>query len=232
MPGMSPIAFSSIISPMSSRTRSTMLRISTLQPPDRATSPGWRTHQRAISLGLLQLREIAASRRTSPRRRTGPTSGSRASRDPRPAARSHFAALRAGEIPDGRPLIGFATTPGMITSDRADLRQLHGLVAKEVGQRRVEALWPRIEELTARRLGKLSTDGEVDLRHRFAMPSPMNVICELLGRRRAVPPARAPPVRSTDQRGCRHGRRGRGAAGAARDPRGRRRRSPSRPGAA
>jgi 2-hydroxy-5-methyl-1-naphthoate 7-hydroxylase len=44
---------------------------------------------------------------------------------------THFAALRRGEIPDHWPLIGFATTPGMTTSDGADLRRLRGLVARE-----------------------------------------------------------------------------------------------------
>jgi cytochrome P450 len=100
---------------------------------------------------------------------------------------AHFAALRRGEIPDGWPLIGFATTPGMVTSDGADLRRLRALVSREFGPGRIEALRPRIVELTDRLLDDLAAaaqaapDGVVDLNRQFAMPLPMDIICELLG---------------------------------------------------
>jgi cytochrome P450 len=100
---------------------------------------------------------------------------------------AHFAALGRGEIPDGWPLIAFATTPGMITSDGEDLRRVRGLVSREFGPRRVEALRPRVAELADQLLDDLAVaagqapGGVVDLCAQFAMPLPMNVICELLG---------------------------------------------------
>ncbi|HVV23462.1 MAG TPA: cytochrome P450 [Pseudonocardiaceae bacterium] len=96
---------------------------------------------------------------------------------------AHFAALNNGDVDAGWPLIGFATTPGMITSEGADLRRLRGLVAREFGPRRVEALRPRAAELTDELLDDVTgePDAVVDLNRRFAMPLPMNVICELLG---------------------------------------------------
>jgi 2-hydroxy-5-methyl-1-naphthoate 7-hydroxylase len=100
---------------------------------------------------------------------------------------AYFAALGRGEIPDGWPLIAFATTPGMVTCDGEDLRRLRGLVSREFGPRRVEALRPRVAELTDRLLDDLARaagqapGGVVDLCRQFAMPLPMSVICELLG---------------------------------------------------
>ena len=97
----------------------------------------------------------------------------------------HFAALNRGEIPDDWSLIGFASTAGMITSDGADLRRLRGLVSEELGPRRIERLRPRVVELTEQLLDNLAQvaadapDGVVDLYRHFALPLPMNVICEL-----------------------------------------------------
>ncbi|MFE7792852.1 cytochrome P450 [Streptomyces sp. NPDC057460] len=98
----------------------------------------------------------------------------------------HFAALAEGRIPDGWPLRTFATVQGMTTADEADHRRLRGLVSKAFTARRVEALRPRIETLTAELLDRIDAaaedgDGTVDLRAGFAMPLPMGVICELLG---------------------------------------------------
>lgn len=98
----------------------------------------------------------------------------------------HFTALTEGRIPDGWPLRTFATVQGMTTADDADHRRLRGLVSKAFTARRVEALRPRIETLTAELLDRIDTaaeegDGTVDLRAGFAMPLPMGVICELLG---------------------------------------------------
>ncbi|MFD5062882.1 cytochrome P450 [Streptomyces sp. NPDC058394] len=99
---------------------------------------------------------------------------------------SHFTALAEGRIPDGWPLRTFATVQGMTTADDADHRRLRGLVSKAFTARRVEALRPRIETLTAELLDRIDAaaeegDGTVDLRAGFAMPLPMGVICELLG---------------------------------------------------
>lgn len=98
----------------------------------------------------------------------------------------HFAALQRGEIPQGWPLRTFATVPGMTTADGADHRRLRSLVTKAFTARRVEALRPRVQELTDQLLDDLaaaaeSGDGTADLRRHFAMPLPMSVICELLG---------------------------------------------------
>ncbi|WP_328405832.1 cytochrome P450 [Streptomyces sp. NBC_00390] len=98
----------------------------------------------------------------------------------------HFAALQAGEIPDGWPLKTFATVQGMTTADDADHRRLRALVSKAFTARRVAGLRPRIEAVTAQLLDRLGETaaaggGVVDLRAHFALPLPMGVICELLG---------------------------------------------------
>ncbi|MET7543782.1 cytochrome P450 [Streptomyces sp. NPDC005507] len=98
----------------------------------------------------------------------------------------HFTALNEGRIPDGWPLMTFATVQGMTTADDEDHRRLRSLVSRAFTARRVEALRPRVEELTAELLDGLEaavTEGEdiVELRRRFALPLPMSVICELLG---------------------------------------------------
>ncbi|MEU1791280.1 cytochrome P450 [Streptomyces sparsogenes] len=99
----------------------------------------------------------------------------------------HFAALRDGEIPPGWPLATFATVRGMTTADGADHRRLRSLVTRAFTPRRVEALRPAVEELTASLLDRLAEaaaaapDGVADLRRHFALPLPMGVICRLLG---------------------------------------------------
>ncbi|MEU7110490.1 cytochrome P450 [Streptomyces sp. NPDC046182] len=98
----------------------------------------------------------------------------------------HFTALAEGRIPDGWPLRSFATVRGMTTADDADHRRLRSLVGKAFTARRVEALRPRIETLTAGLLDRLEEaaregDGVADLRRHFALPLPLGVICELLG---------------------------------------------------
>ncbi|MDT9691331.1 cytochrome P450 [Streptomyces sp. P9(2023)] len=98
----------------------------------------------------------------------------------------HFTALTEGRIPDGWPLRTFATVQGMTTADDADHRRLRSLVSKAFTARRVEALRPRIETLTAGLLDRLAEaadagDGVADLRRHFALPLPLGVICELLG---------------------------------------------------
>jgi cytochrome P450 len=98
----------------------------------------------------------------------------------------HFTALREGRIADGWPLKTFATVRGMTTADGDDHRRLRALVSKAFTARRVEALRPRVEAVTAGLLDGLGRaaaehDGVADLRRHFAMPLPMGVICELLG---------------------------------------------------
>jgi len=99
----------------------------------------------------------------------------------------HFAALQSGEIPPGWPLLTFATVQGMTTADGADHKRLRSLVTRAFTPRRMEALRPAVEELTAALLDRLAEaaaadpDGVADLRRHFALPLPMSVISRLLG---------------------------------------------------
>ncbi|MET8506970.1 cytochrome P450 [Streptomyces sp. NPDC004787] len=98
----------------------------------------------------------------------------------------HFTALAEGRIPEGWPLLTFATVPGMTTADGADHRRLRSLVSKAFTPRRIEELRPRIEVVAAALLDRLEAaalagDGVADLRRHYALPLPLGVICELLG---------------------------------------------------
>lgn len=99
---------------------------------------------------------------------------------------SHWDAWNRGEIPETWPLIGLANPgPSMLTFDGAEHRRLRTLMAQALTPRRVEALRPRIEKITAEGLDRLAAaadaDGRVDLRADFAADLPMNVISELMG---------------------------------------------------
>ncbi|MEU4066442.1 cytochrome P450 [Streptomyces wedmorensis] len=98
----------------------------------------------------------------------------------------HFTTLAEGRIPEGWPLLTFATVPGMTTADGADHRRLRTLVSSAFTARRVEELRPRVEAVTAGLLDGLAEaaragDGVADLRRHYALPLPLGVICELLG---------------------------------------------------
>ncbi|MFB1048271.1 cytochrome P450 family protein [Streptomyces chrestomyceticus] len=98
----------------------------------------------------------------------------------------HFAALREGRIPPGWQLTTFATVDGMTTADGADHRRLREPVVKALSPRRVAALRPRVERLTAELVDRTAAlaaqgGGTVDLRQGFAYPLPMRVISELIG---------------------------------------------------
>jgi cytochrome P450 len=72
----------------------------------------------------------------------------------------------------------------MLTLDPPDHTRLRKLVAKAFTPRRVAALRPRVEAITAELLDGMAgaDDGDgVDLIERFAFPLPVTVICELLG---------------------------------------------------
>ncbi len=121
--------------------------------------------------GMAVLGHDAARVPVPPRRRQG-----------RPALHR----LSEGRIPDGWPLRTFATVPGMTTADGADHRRLRTLVSSAFTARRVEALRPRVEAVTAGLLDGLAGaaaagDGVADLRRHYALPLPLGVICELFG---------------------------------------------------
>ncbi|MFI6504733.1 cytochrome P450 [Nonomuraea typhae] len=82
-----------------------------------------------------------------------------------------------------RPLI---TAPwlvqNMINSDPPDHTRLRRLAAAAFTPKAIDALRPRIEEITAHLLDGLARDGGVvDLMAGFAAPLPITVICEILG---------------------------------------------------
>ncbi|NGO70821.1 cytochrome P450 family protein [Streptomyces boncukensis] len=109
----------------------------------------------------------------------------------------HWAAWQRGEIPRTWPLIGLADPgPSMLTFDGPEHRRLRALTAQALTPRRVAAMRPRIEAITAELLDGLPAaagpDGRVDLKSTFAYPLPMAVIGELLG----IDTARIPRLRT------------------------------------
>jgi cytochrome P450 len=67
----------------------------------------------------------------------------------------------------------------MLNTDPPDHTRLRKLVNRAFTVRRVEALRPRIQQITADLLDSMS--GDVDLLSTLAFPLPMTVICEVLG---------------------------------------------------
>ncbi|KOV82594.1 hydroxylase [Nocardia sp. NRRL S-836] len=100
--------------------------------------------------------------------------------DPR-LAKDYRAALPAEErvsAPPGLP----APMSHMLTSlDPPDHTRLRRLVTQAFTARRIAELRPRVEALAENLLSALPTDEPVDLVARFAIPLPMEVICELIG---------------------------------------------------
>ncbi|MEO3798468.1 cytochrome P450 [Nonomuraea sp. B1E8] len=69
----------------------------------------------------------------------------------------------------------------MMFLDPPDHTRLRRLVSAAFTARRVEALRPRIEQITAGLLDAMAAHETVDLIETFAHPLPLQVICELLG---------------------------------------------------
>ncbi|MEV4560465.1 cytochrome P450 [Kitasatospora sp. NPDC049285] len=101
---------------------------------------------------------------------------------------NRWGAWQRGEIPEGWSLTA-AVNPGrsVVTVDGADHRRLRSLTAAALTPGRVDALRPRITEVTDELLDHLAGHGTevVDLKSAFAFPLPMNVIGELCGLDRA-----------------------------------------------
>ena len=95
----------------------------------------------------------------------------------------NWRALQEGQVPEGWPLLGMITIPGMTSADGEDHRRLRSLVSQGFTPRRVEALRPHVEAVVAELMEQLEllAPGPVDLREHFAYPLPMRVIGELLG---------------------------------------------------
>jgi cytochrome P450 len=69
----------------------------------------------------------------------------------------------------------------MLSADPPDHTRLRRLVAGAFTMRRIEALRPRIEEITDELLAAMTGRDRVDLIDALAFPLPIQVICELLG---------------------------------------------------
>ncbi|MCX5417582.1 cytochrome P450 [Streptomyces sp. NBC_00059] len=69
----------------------------------------------------------------------------------------------------------------MLEMDAPHHTRLRKLVAREFTARRIDALRPRVEEITEGLLDAMVPSGRADLVDAFAFPLPMTVICELLG---------------------------------------------------
>lgn len=130
----------------------------------------------------------AEMRRTGPVRRVKLPSGleawlvtryddsRRALADPRLS--KSVAALGSGAAQSG---ISAAVSRHMLAVDPPDHTRLRRLVSAAFTARRIEALRPRIEEITTGLLDALDGRDETDLIDAFAFPLPIQVICELLG---------------------------------------------------
>jgi cytochrome P450 len=81
----------------------------------------------------------------------------------------------------GADPITAATSRHMLSADPPDHTRLRRLVSGAFTARRIEALRPRIEEITDELLTALGGHDRVDLIDAFAFPLPIQVICELLG---------------------------------------------------
>ncbi|EST38123.1 hypothetical protein N566_09050, partial [Streptomycetaceae bacterium MP113-05] len=84
------------------------------------------------------------------------------------------------------PRLGMRTVASgrhMLSSDPPDHTRLRKLVAREFTSRRVEALAPRVQQMTDELLDAMlaGPDGRADLVEALSFPLPIGVICELLG---------------------------------------------------
>jgi cytochrome P450 len=75
----------------------------------------------------------------------------------------------------------FALSQHMIFTDPPDHGRLRKLVSKAFTRRRVEALRPRVQEITDELIGAVAASGRADLVDALALPLPIRVICEMLG---------------------------------------------------
>ena len=74
-----------------------------------------------------------------------------------------------------------ALEANMLTRDPPDHTRLRRLVSKAFTPRRIEALRPRIKQITAGLLDAVEPGAATDLLEALAFPLPVTVICEMLG---------------------------------------------------
>ncbi|GAB2933293.1 cytochrome P450 [Streptomyces mayteni] len=97
---------------------------------------------------------------------------------------AHWGAYRRGEIPSDWPLLFIVEGRGLLTTDGETHRRLRLPVQRAISPRRVRELRPRIDGIVERLLADLAARPagvETDLRATFALPLPLDVICDLLG---------------------------------------------------
>jgi cytochrome P450 len=82
-------------------------------------------------------------------------------------------------LPDPQDL--YAISANMLESDAPQHTRLRKLVAREFTSRRMEALRPRVQQITDQLLDAMLPRGGADLIQALAFPLPITVICELLG---------------------------------------------------
>ncbi|MER6715278.1 MULTISPECIES: cytochrome P450 [unclassified Streptomyces] len=85
--------------------------------------------------------------------------------------------LRTGDERNTTQLFGRS----MLSADPPDHSRLRKLVSKAFTPRRIEALRPRIEEMTDGLIGAMAGGERCDLMEALAYPLPISVICEILG---------------------------------------------------
>ena len=86
--------------------------------------------------------------------------------------------LRTGGLPEE---VRSATFRHMLSADPPDHTRLRRLVSAAFTARRIEALRPRIQEISDGLLDDLRGKRDADLIDAYAFPLPIQVICELLG---------------------------------------------------
>ncbi|MGW4895830.1 cytochrome P450 family protein [Kitasatospora sp. NPDC004240] len=105
-------------------------------------------------------------------------------KDPRVSKDAHRHWPRLPEIAGTWPLALWVSVRSMFTAYGPDHRRLRRLVSGAFTARRIQALRPRVEELTRALLDDLATTpagSPADLRERLAHPLPIHVIGHLMG---------------------------------------------------